>query len=147
MSQSEKTCVGIVLQTRRGPVRKLAAIRRRENDLIKDWMKALDSAHTVDAVLEVVGEFVATRSDVYWSGVPAELRNPELGSEERLQQWHHALVQAISRMVSPGTPMQELAVFSLRSAVRIHQINLRADPRASSNDREFSTAPYRRRSP
>jgi hypothetical protein len=109
-------------------------------------MKALDSAHTVDAVLEVVEQFVASRSDVYWSGVPAELRNPDLGSDAGLQQWHHALVQAISRMASPGTPMQELAVFSLRSAVRIHQINLRSEPNASSNDREFSTAPRRRRS-
>jgi len=109
-------------------------------------MKALDSAPTVEAVLEVVEEFVASRSDVYWSGVPAELRNPRLGSAEALQQWHHGLVQAISRMVSPGTPMQELAVFSLRSAVRIHQINLRSDPGASSNDRDFSTAPHRRRS-
>ncbi len=110
-------------------------------------MKALDSALTVDAVLEVVEEFVASRSDVYWSGVPAELRNPELGSKEGLQQWHHALVQAISRMASPGTPMQELAVFSLRSAVRVHQIELRSDPSAPSNDRDFSTAPHRRRSP
>lgn len=109
-------------------------------------MKALDSAQTVEAVLEVMDEFVASRSDVYWSGVPAELRNPKLGSEEILQQWHHALVQAISRMASPGTPMQELAVFSLRSTVRIHQINLRSDPSASSNDREFSAAPHRWRS-
>ena len=109
-------------------------------------MKALDSAPTVEAVLEVVDEFVASRSDVYWSGVPAELRNPKLGSEGGLQQWHHSLVQAISRMTSPGTPMQELAVFSLRSAVRIHQINLRSEPRASSNEGEFSAAPHRWRS-
>ena len=109
-------------------------------------MKALDSAHTVEAVLEVVDEFVASRSDVYWSGVPAELRNPRLGSEAALQQWHHSLVQAIYRMASPGTPMQELAVFSLRSAVRIHQINLKSEPRSSSNDREFSAAPHGRRS-
>ena len=109
-------------------------------------MNALDSARTVEAVLEVVDEFVASRSDIYWSGVPEELRNPKLGSTEGLQQWHHALVQAISAMASPGTPMQELAVFSLRAAVRIHQINLRPDPRASSNDREFSAAPHRRRS-
>ena len=108
-------------------------------------MKALDLADTVEAVLEVVDEFVASRSDVYWSGIPAELRNPKLGSEHELQQWHHALVQAISRMASPGTPMQELAVFSLRSAVRIHQINLRSEPRSPSNDREFSTAPFSRR--
>ena len=119
----------------------------RSANLGKDWMKALDSAHTVDAVLEVVEEFVASRSDVYWSGVPVELRNPAVGSADGLQHWHHGLVQAISGMASPGTPMQELAVFSLRAAVRIHQINLRSDPRGSSNDREFSTAPQRRRSP
>jgi hypothetical protein len=107
-------------------------------------MKALDATHTVEAVLEVVDDFVASRSDVYWSGVPALLRSPKLGSEEALQQWHHALVQAISGMASPGTPMQELAVFSLRAAVRIHQIKLRSEPRPSSNDKEFSAAPFAR---
>ena len=53
--------------------------------------------------------------------------------EAQVERWHHALVQAISRMPSPGSPMQELAVFSLRAAVRFHQIRLRED-RSPSND-------------
>ena len=103
-------------------------------------MKALDAARSVDEVLEVIEDFLTARSDVYWTGVPGALRNPDLASAERLQQWHHALVQAISQMGSPGTPMQELAVFSLRAAVRIHQLDLKEEPHAPSNDKDFSAA-------
>ena len=98
-----------------------------------DWLKALDAATMNEQVIQVVEDFVESRSDVYWTGVPEALRRPEIASEQQLQQWHHALVQAISKMPSPGSPMQELAVFSLRAAVRIHQIRLRED-RSSSND-------------
>ena len=98
-----------------------------------DWLKALDAATMNEQVIKVVQDFVESRSDVYWTGVPEALRRPEIASEQQLQQWHHALVQAISKMPSPGSPMQELAVFSLRAAVRIHQIRLRED-RSSSND-------------
>lgn len=108
-------------------------------------MNALDSARTLEEVLEAVEEFLASRSDVYWAGVPEALREPRVASEQQLQQWHHALIQAISKMPSPGTPMQELAVFSLRAAVRIHQIRLKEDPGAPSNDREFSAAAAPRR--
>ena len=108
-----------------------------------DWARSLDAAGTVEEVLETVEEFLASRSDIYWTGVPAALRQPTIVGEEELQRWHHALVQAISNMPSPGTPMQELAVFSLRAAVRIHQIRLREDPETPSNDRQFSAAPRR----
>ena len=107
-----------------------------------DWARALDAASTVEEVLEAVEDFLASRSDVYWTGVPPPLRQPSIAGEEDLQRWHHALVQAISDMPSPGTPMQELAVFSLRAAVRIHQIRLREDPETPSNDRQFSAAPF-----
>ena len=73
----------------------------------------------------MVQEFVESRSDVYWSGVPPALRRPSITGDVALQQRHHGLVQAISRMPSPGSPMQELAVFSLQAAVRLHQIRLR----------------------
>lgn len=108
-----------------------------------DWAKALDAARTVEEVLESVEEFLASRSEIYWTGVPPSLRTPTITKEDQLQRWHHALVQAISNMPSPGTPMQELAVFSLRAAVRIHQIRLREDPEAPSNDRQFSAKPRR----
>ena len=105
-----------------------------------DWARALDGALKVEEVLEIAEEFLATRSEIYWTGVPVALRHPTITSEQHLQQWHHALVQAISTMASPGTPMQELAVFSLRAAVRIHQIRLKDDPSTPSNDRQFSAA-------
>ena len=110
-----------------------------------DWARALDAAGSVEEVLEAVEDFLASRSDIYWTGVPAALRHPPITGEEELQRWHHALVQAISGMPSPGTPMQELAVFSLRAAVRIHQISLREDPETPSNDRQFSAGPFRPR--
>ena len=103
----------------------------------KDWLAALDAATTTEEVLHVVEDFAGSRSDVYWTGVPAELRRPAIADEAQLQQWHHALVQAISKMPSPGSPMQELAVFSLRAAVRIHQIRLRETP---SNEGGFDAA-------
>jgi hypothetical protein len=102
-------------------------------NLKKDWLKALDAATTVEQVLEIVEDFVESRSDVYWAGVPEVLRRPAIRTEAHAEQWHHALVQAISKMPSPGSPMQELAVFSLRAAVRFHQIRLRED-RSPSND-------------
>lgn len=101
--------------------------------LKQDSLKALDAATTIEQVIQVVEDFVDSRSDVYWAGVPEALRRPVIANEFQLQQWHHALVQAISKMPSPGSPMQELAVFSLRAAVRIHQIRLRED-RSPSND-------------
>jgi hypothetical protein len=110
-----------------------------------DWARSLDASRTVEEVLESVEEFLASRSDIYWTGVPPDLRSPTIADEHQLQRWHHALVQAISNMPSPGTPMQELAVFSLRAGVRIHQIRLREDPEAPSNDRQFSALPLRPR--
>jgi hypothetical protein len=101
----------------------------------------LDAAGSVEAVLQAVEEFIESRSDVYWSGVPAELRRPAIDSEAGLQKWHHALVQAISRMSSPGSPMQELAVLSLRAAVRLHQLRLRDQERASEDDGGRQGAP------
>ena len=92
-------------------------------------------------VIEAVGEFVDSRSDVYWSGVPEALRRPQIATEVELQHWHHALVQAISKMPSPGSPMQELAVFSLRAAVRMHQIRLREARTEPSNDGGAQAAP------
>jgi hypothetical protein len=91
-------------------------------------------------VIEIVEEFVGSRSDIYWTGVPEGLRRPAIADEARLQQWHHSLVQAISKMPSPGSPMQELAVFSLRAAVRIHQIRLREDRAGPSNEGGFEAA-------
>jgi hypothetical protein len=93
-------------------------------------------------VIHVVEDFVESRSDVYWTGVPEDLRRPAIANDAQLQQWHHALVQAISRMPSPGSPMQELAVFSLRAAVRIHQIRLREDRTRPSNE-GFDAKPSR----
>ena len=78
---------------------------------------------------------------MYWSGVPEALRRPAVTTEQQLQQWHHALVQAISKMASPGSPMQELAVLSLRAAVRLHQIRLKDEPGPSSNDGGLRAAP------
>ena len=105
-----------------------------------DALKALDAATTSDQVIQVVEDFVESRSDVYWTGVPEALRRPAIANESQLQQWHHALVQAISKMPSPGSPMQELAVFSLRAAVRIHQIRLREDRDSPSNEGGFDAA-------
>ena len=85
-------------------------------------------------MIEVVEDFSASRSDVYWSGVPEALRRPRIATDAQLEQWHHALVQAISKMPSPGSPMQELAVLSLRAAVRMHQIRLGKERPQSSND-------------
>lgn len=109
-----------------------------------NWMKALDDAHRVDEVLVVVGDFIDTRSDVYWAGIPVDLRRDSIASEDELQRWHHGLVRAIKDMPSPGTPMQELCVFSLRAAVRVHQIRLKKEPGDSSNERDFSAAAGRR---
>lgn len=117
-------------------------MREAARDRLVNWMKALDEARTVAEVLEIVEEFLARRSDVYWAGVPQPLREPSIASVEDLQAWHHNLVRTISDMASPGTPMQELCVFSLRATVRVHQIGLKEEgpPKGSSNDREFSAA-------
>ena len=110
-----------------------------------DWMKALDAAGTPQALLEAVDDFVSSRSDVYWLGVPQALRSPEIASEEDLKRWHHGLVQAISAMSSPGTPMQELCVFSLRASVRMHQIRLRESPSGGSSNDDYTAAPASRK--
>lgn len=89
----------------------------------------------------MVEEFVAARSDVYWCGVPEALRRPAITTEHQLQQWHHALVQAISAMPTPGSPMQELAVFSLRAAVRLHQIRLKEHVAPSPGEGSLGAAP------
>ena len=122
----------------------LANAAAREKELKTEWLKELDDAGSSERVLQVVEEFIESRSDVYWSGVPPELRRPRIGSDIELQKWHHALVQAISRMPSPGSPMQELAVFSLRAAVRLHQIRLR-DRVGSDGEGGLKAAPPRKR--
>jgi hypothetical protein len=109
-----------------------------------NWLKALDAASSPDEVLAIVEDFVSRRSDVYWTGVPEALRRPSIASEDDLGRWHHGLVRAISDMPSPGTPMQELCVFSLRASVRLHQIRLRESRRDPSSGGEFSAAPARR---
>ena len=116
----------------------MAKMRVEEGGM--SWLKAIDDARSVEDVLAVLDEFIESRSDVYWMGVPEGMRHPLLRTAEDLQHWHHALVGAIKDMPSPGTPMQELCVISLRAAVRVHQIRLREDPGGSSNDREFKAA-------
>ena len=105
-----------------------------------DGFKALDAATTSEQVIQVVEEFLESRSVIYWTGVPEALRRPAIADESQLQQWHHALVKAISNMPSPGSPMQELAVFSLRAAVRMHQIRLREGRDSPSNEGGFDAA-------
>jgi hypothetical protein len=112
-----------------------------EKRLKRDWLRELDETATLEAVLQLVEDFVGNRSDVYWIGVPQELRRPTLATEQQLQQWHHALVQAISGMSSPGSPMQELAVLSLRAAVRLHQIRQKHESIGPSNDGGLRAAP------
>jgi hypothetical protein len=119
---------------------RLAHSPRRNRTLKTDWLKALDSAETLGEVIRVVEEFIESRSDVYWTGVPEGLQRPSIANEPQLQQWHHALVQAISKMPSPGSPMQELAVFTLRAAVRLHQIRLQDDKSSPSNEGGFGAA-------
>ena len=92
-------------------------------------------------MLQVVEEFIAGRSDVYWHGVPEPLRRPEIATEQQLQRWHHELVQAISAMPTPGSPMQELAVLTLRAAVRLHQIRLKEDVAPSPDAGGLGAAP------
>src|SRR5439155_528000 len=94
-----------------------------------NWLNAIDEAGSVEDVLAVLEEFMETRSEIYWMGVPEGMRHPLLRTAADLQQWHHSLVQAIKEMPSPGTPMQELCVVSLRASVRVHQIRLREAPR------------------
>jgi hypothetical protein len=114
----------------------MAKTKKEEGSM--SWLKAIDEASGIDEVLAVLDEFTDTRSDVYWMGVPDGMRHPLLRTEADLQRWHHGLVQAIKDMPSPGTPMQELCVISLRASVRMHQIRLREEPGSgSSNDREF----------
>ena len=122
----------------------LAVAAAREGELKTEWFKELDGAGSPERVLHVVQEFIESRSDVYWSGVPPELRRPRIATDLDLQKWHHALVQAISRMPSPGSPMQELAVFSLRAAVRLHQIRLK-ERSGSDNDGGLKAAPPKTR--
>lgn len=116
------------------PSQDLTFSRSGEGHLKHDWLEALDACTTVEEVIDVVEEFIVSRSDVYWSGVPEPLRRPRIGTDAQLEQWHHALVQAISKMPSPGSPMQELAVLSLRAAVRMHQIRLEEARSPPSND-------------
>jgi hypothetical protein len=104
------------------------------------WLKAIDDARDVEGVLAVVDDFIESRSEVYWLGVPEGMRHPLLRTDEDLQRWHHELIREIKDMASPGTPMQELCIFSLRASVRVHQIRLREEPGGSSNDREFKAA-------
>ena len=118
-------------------------MRTGTTTLNTDWLKGLDAATTIEQAIQVVEDFVESRSDVYWAGVPEALRRPRIANEAQLQQWHHALVQAISMMPSPGSPMQELAVFSLRAAVRIHQIHLREERAKPSNEGGFDASPGR----
>jgi hypothetical protein len=115
--------------------------RIRGGKLKNDWFRAVDAASSIEEVLQAVEEFVESRSDIYWSGVPADLRRPQIDSPASLQKWHHALVQAIARMSSPGSPMQELAVFSLRAAVRLHQLRLKEQPQAPDDDGGWQAAP------
>jgi len=110
------------------------------------WLKAIDEAPGIEDVLAVLDEFIDTRSDVYWMGIPEGMRHPLLRTAVDLQRWHHGLVRTIKDMPSPGTPMQELCVISLRASVRVHQIRLREEPgEAPSNDREFKAAGVRSR--
>ena len=136
--------VGGVLHTPPDALPTLAVAARRENELKTEWLRELDGAGSSERVLHVVEEFIESRSDVYWSGVPADLRRPRIASDIDLQKWHHALVQAISRMPSPGSPMQELAVFSLRAAVRLHQIRLK-ERSGSDDDGGMKAAPPKTR--
>lgn len=107
-----------------------------------NWIKEVDAARSVEAVLDVVNNYLAERPDEFWFGIPERMQPATVGSEDQLHRWHHDLVQELTRAKSPNIHLQDVCVFSLRASVRIHQINLK-EPGRTSNDREFSAAAHR----
>lgn len=110
-----------------------------------DWTAVLRRAKEVAEVLEVMDEFLSSRSDVYWQGVPESLRRPVIVSALDLERWHHAVVKALSTDSSPGKPLTELAKISLHAVARIHQIRLKiVRPKNEGPDEDgYSAAPRR----
>ncbi|HYC36113.1 MAG TPA: hypothetical protein VEC19_06805 [Usitatibacter sp.] len=106
-----------------------------------NWLRALEQAQTVDAVLEVVNEFLSQHSDDFWSWVPRASRPERIGQEDELHRWHRDLVQQLTQAKSPNVRMQDVCVFFVRASVRVHQIRERSVSPRPSNDGQVSTAP------
>ena len=106
-----------------------------------DWAAVLRRANTVAEVIEVMDEFLSSRTDVYWQGIPESLRRPVVSSALDLERWHHALVKVLSETASPGKPLQELARVSLHGVARVQQIRLKIV--GDSNDDGFSASGWR----
>ena len=107
-----------------------------------NWLKNLEQAQSIQAVLDTANDFIAEKPDDYWSWLPEGARPVSIDSEDDLHRWHQALVHELSRVKSPSIPMQDACVFFVRASVRAHQIHLRASP--DSNERSFSARGIRR---
>ena len=107
-----------------------------------NWLKSLEQAQSIDAVLELANDYLASHPDDFWSWLAVAERPESLGSEDELHLWHQALVQELTRFKSPSAKIQEACVFFVSASVRAHQIRLRKDDKGPSNDREFSAAAH-----
>jgi hypothetical protein len=110
-----------------------------------NWVKEIEGAQTVEAVLDLVNEYVAEQADAFWDRVPAIVRPDAVESEDALHVWHHRMVHELTIARQATLELQDVCVVFLRASVRVHQINLReAAPGRSSNDGDLSLAPLRR---
>lgn len=110
-----------------------------------NWLRALEEARTVEAVLDVANDYLAQQAPAFWSAIPERAQPETIADEEDLHRWHQRLVDELTATRSAHVHLQDLCVFFVRASVRAHQIRLREERGGPSNDREFSAAAPRLR--
>ena len=68
-----------------------------------NWVKAIEGAQSVEAVLELVNEFVGEQAETFWDRVPKALRPAFVESEDQLHVWHHRMVHELT-LTKHATP-------------------------------------------
>lgn len=102
-----------------------------------NWIKMVEQAETVEALLDVVNEYILQQPDEHWSWIPKGVRPKLVASEEELHVRHHGLALELAATRNPNIRMQDVAVFLLRASARAHQIRLREEMGRPSNESEF----------
>ena len=92
-----------------------------------NWTKELEQAQSIDAVLELANDYLASQPEEFWSWVTIVRRPDSLGSEDELHLWHQALVSELTKLKSPSAKVQQACIFFLSASVRAHQIRLRKE--------------------
>ena len=92
-----------------------------------NWLRAVNDANSLDALLALVNEYVLSYPEAYWSWIPRDARPRLVATVHELHDWHQRLASQLGAAESPNIRLQDLAVFFLQASARAIELDKARD--------------------